>query len=57
MPIMIQSLYEDTIKEKQENEDVILSQTMQWFGAGTGIYEDRKNKKKKSSKSGGFGTF
>jgi len=41
---MIQTMYEDVIKEQSATEDIITSQTMQWFGAGTGIYEDRKKK-------------
>jgi hypothetical protein len=39
-PIMIESMYQDIYKDKEEAADIITSQVGSFLGAGGGIYED-----------------
>jgi len=43
LPIMIESIYQDGFKDDEELDDVIKSTTIEWFGTGSALYEDRNN--------------
>ena len=40
LPIMIEGLYQDLIKDQEDMSDILTSQSFQFIGAGGGIYDD-----------------
>jgi hypothetical protein len=40
-PIMLESIYQDYFKDMEDLKDVAKAQSIQWFGFGASIYEDR----------------
>jgi hypothetical protein len=41
LPIMLESIYQDYVKDGEELSDVMTDQGIQWFGTGVQRYEDR----------------